>query len=206
MQRNTFPSGHATAATAIAVGAILVSPLRVRWLVVPLAAGYAALVGHATQIAGWHRLSDAIGGVLLVLAVAGAGVGVLGRTGFVEGTSLGRIHPRILGGLAAAGAAALIIAATLLALPTAFPLLYEPENARRVFLHVAFDLVGVGLTVLAITAFARVLEPLDLGLGSSVNRRGRRTTRTSAASSTIADRRPAAAGEPPTRPADHPGA
>ncbi|MEZ5116142.1 MAG: phosphatase PAP2 family protein [Candidatus Nanopelagicales bacterium] len=62
---NTFPSGHATIATASALALVLVSaPAWRRW--VGLAGiAWASLVGIATVASGWHRPSDALGGVLL---------------------------------------------------------------------------------------------------------------------------------------------
>ncbi|MGC5290557.1 phosphatase PAP2 family protein [Micromonospora sp. DT231] len=66
---NSFPSGHVTAATALLLAFMLVLPgWARRWLVVPGAAGV-ALIAAATMIAGWHRFSDALGGVLLGVAV-----------------------------------------------------------------------------------------------------------------------------------------
>ena len=63
--RNSFPSGSATIAAAIGAGLLLVSPDRIRWAVLVIAAALPATIGQATQITGWHRMSDAIGGVLL---------------------------------------------------------------------------------------------------------------------------------------------
>ncbi|MGC4812659.1 phosphatase PAP2 family protein [Micromonospora sp. DT228] len=66
---NSFPSGHVTAATALLLAFMLVLPgWARRWLVVPGAAGV-ALIAAATMIAGWHRFSDALGGVLLGVAL-----------------------------------------------------------------------------------------------------------------------------------------
>lgn len=67
---NSFPSGHTTAATAVVCAVLIALPrLARRWCVVP-GAVYVALVGGATMIAGWHRLSDVLGGVLLATAMA----------------------------------------------------------------------------------------------------------------------------------------
>ncbi|MFI6762194.1 phosphatase PAP2 family protein [Micromonospora sp. NPDC050417] len=62
---NSFPSGHVTAAMALLLAFMLVLPNRARWwFALPGAAGVSA-VASATMIAGWHRFSDVIGGVLL---------------------------------------------------------------------------------------------------------------------------------------------
>ncbi|MEU7611639.1 phosphatase PAP2 family protein [Micromonospora sp. NPDC049204] len=66
---NSFPSGHVAAATALLLAFMLVLPgWARRWLVVPGAAGV-AVIASATMIAGWHRFSDALGGVLLGVAL-----------------------------------------------------------------------------------------------------------------------------------------
>ncbi|MEU8257147.1 phosphatase PAP2 family protein [Micromonospora inaquosa] len=62
---NSFPSGHVAAATALLLAFMLVLPrLARRWLAVPGAAGV-SVIAAATMIAGWHRFSDVLGGVLL---------------------------------------------------------------------------------------------------------------------------------------------
>ncbi|PXY17927.1 hypothetical protein BA062_36315 [Prauserella flavalba] len=66
---NSFPSGHVAATTAIVLAVLLVLPAKVRWwAAVPGLAG-AVLVGAATMIAGWHRLSDVLGAMLLAGAI-----------------------------------------------------------------------------------------------------------------------------------------
>ncbi|MEW2427084.1 phosphatase PAP2 family protein [Micromonospora sp. NPDC047644] len=62
---NSFPSGHVAAATALLLAFMLVLPgWARRWLAVPGAAGV-SVIASATMIAGWHRFSDVLGGVLL---------------------------------------------------------------------------------------------------------------------------------------------
>ncbi|MET7710478.1 phosphatase PAP2 family protein [Micromonospora sp. NPDC005413] len=66
---NSFPSGHVAAATALLLAFMLVLPgWARRWLAMPGAAGV-SVVAAATMIAGWHRFSDALGGVLLGVAL-----------------------------------------------------------------------------------------------------------------------------------------
>jgi len=72
---DTYPSGHTTIGTSIALALLLVLPARWR----PWLAGSAGLLsasyGTAVLFAGWHRPSDAIGGVLwsgLCLGLAAA--------------------------------------------------------------------------------------------------------------------------------------
>ena len=61
----SWPSGHATAATALALCAILVAPRRLRLPVAALGAVFAAAVGVSLLILAWHLPSDVLGGYLL---------------------------------------------------------------------------------------------------------------------------------------------
>ena len=61
----SWPSGHATAATALALCAILVAPRRLRPPVAALGAVFAAAVGVSLLILAWHLPSDVLGGYLL---------------------------------------------------------------------------------------------------------------------------------------------
>ncbi|HEU4919519.1 MAG TPA: phosphatase PAP2 family protein [Candidatus Limnocylindrales bacterium] len=161
--RNDFPSGTATVAAALGIGALLVSPDRLRWLVLPVGAIFAAIIGQSTQITGWHRMSGAIGGVLLVLAFASAALVVLARVGLVQPTSLGRVHPKLRAVILVLPAVALIVAVAALTLLVAFPLLQVPENADAVFLHTVFELLGFAFTIAAFVVFASVIEPYSFG-------------------------------------------
>jgi membrane-associated phospholipid phosphatase len=61
----SWPSGHATAATALVLCAVLVCPPRLRIPVAALGALYAAAVGCSLLILAWHMPSDVIGGYLI---------------------------------------------------------------------------------------------------------------------------------------------
>jgi hypothetical protein len=163
--RNSFPSGSAAVADAMALGAILVSPDRLRWVVVPVAAAYAAIVVEALQTTGWHRLSDTLGSVLVVIAVASAGLALMARAGLIQASEHGRIDRRVRTILLVAALVALAVATIVLAIGSLFPLLTSSDGGRRVFLQTAFPLVGIGFVSLAIVAFARVVEPFTLGRG-----------------------------------------
>ena len=143
--RTSFPSGSAAVAAAMAIGALLVAPDRLRWLVVPAGAIYAAVIAEAIQTTGWHRLSDTLGGVLLVLVVAAAGLAVVARAGLVQPSTHGRIDRRVRTGVLVAGTVAIGLG-TIIPLAATFPLLASPDSGRRAFLQTAFPLVGSGLT------------------------------------------------------------
>jgi membrane-associated phospholipid phosphatase len=78
----SWPSGHATAATALALSAVLVTPPRWRVLAAPLAAAFMLGVGVALLIRLWHMPSDVLGGYLLGglwMALAVLGLRASGR-------------------------------------------------------------------------------------------------------------------------------
>jgi membrane-associated phospholipid phosphatase len=61
----SWPSGHATAATALALSAVLVTSKRFRPIVVGCALPFVLAVGFALLVRGWHMPSDVLGGYLL---------------------------------------------------------------------------------------------------------------------------------------------
>jgi len=66
---NSFPSGHAATAMGLLCAWLLVVPPRARWWVaIPGAVGV-SVVSAATMVAGWHRVSDVTGGMLLASAL-----------------------------------------------------------------------------------------------------------------------------------------
>jgi membrane-associated phospholipid phosphatase len=65
---NTLPSGHTTAAASVSAVAVLVVPPRLRPWAAGLGALYTAATGVSTLVGQWHRTSDVIAGILVVLA------------------------------------------------------------------------------------------------------------------------------------------
>ena len=65
---NSFPSGHTTAATSVAFALVLVLPHAIRGMVALIGAGYVAVIAVATVWAEWHRPSDTVAAILIVLA------------------------------------------------------------------------------------------------------------------------------------------
>jgi len=61
----SWPSGHATAAMALALCAVLVAPRRLRPFVAVPAAAYVLAVSVALLVLAWHMPSDVLGGLLL---------------------------------------------------------------------------------------------------------------------------------------------
>jgi len=62
-----FPSGHATAATSIALAFALVVPAGLRPLAAFLGAIFVAAIGISVLLLDWHFPSDVLGGILVAL-------------------------------------------------------------------------------------------------------------------------------------------
>lgn len=86
----SWPSGHATAATALALAALIVAPSRMRMGIAAAGALFVLAVGAALLILAWHMPSDVIGGILLALFWASLAVAWL-RSGL--GPLRGRARP-----------------------------------------------------------------------------------------------------------------
>ena len=74
---NSFPSGHVSAAMAVLVALAIVLPRRFRLPALAAGGVVVAWVAAAAVALGWHRLSDTVGGCLLVAAVTCAGAAVV---------------------------------------------------------------------------------------------------------------------------------
>ena len=61
----SWPSGHATAALALALCAVLVAPPRLRPAVAGLGAAFSVAVGCSLLIRAWHMPSDVLGGYVM---------------------------------------------------------------------------------------------------------------------------------------------
>jgi hypothetical protein len=61
----SWPSGHSTAAMALACALVLVVPGRLRPLAAPVGGAVATVVGLATVVLRWHFPSDVLGGFLV---------------------------------------------------------------------------------------------------------------------------------------------
>lgn len=63
---NSLPSGHTTAAAAVAATALLIAPARWRGPVALVGAIYAGATGVGTLVLGWHRPSDVVAAFAVV--------------------------------------------------------------------------------------------------------------------------------------------
>jgi membrane-associated phospholipid phosphatase len=65
---NSFPSGHTAAAASVAFALVMVLPAAIRGTVALIGAGYVTVIAVATVWAAWHRPSDTVAALLVVLA------------------------------------------------------------------------------------------------------------------------------------------
>lgn len=65
---NTLPSGHTTVAASVAAALLITVPRRWRPVVAVAGAAYTAATGVSTLIGQWHRPSDVVAAILVVLA------------------------------------------------------------------------------------------------------------------------------------------
>jgi hypothetical protein len=80
---NTLPSGHTTVAASIAAGLLIAVPRRWRPVVAVAGAAYTGATGVSTLIGQWHRPSDVVAAILVVLAW-GAGVCLLSTSSSLD--------------------------------------------------------------------------------------------------------------------------
>jgi membrane-associated phospholipid phosphatase len=74
---NSLPSGHTTAAVSVAFALVLVLPYAMRAAVALAGAAYVTVIAVATVWAHWHRPSDTVAALLVVLAWGGLVVAVV---------------------------------------------------------------------------------------------------------------------------------
>ncbi len=83
----SWPSGHATAAMALALSAVLAAPARLKPLTAALGAVFAVAVSYSFLALGWHYPSDVFGGFLV------AGIWTLLAVAAVFATDQGLVAP-----------------------------------------------------------------------------------------------------------------
>ncbi|MDR7382913.1 phosphatase PAP2 family protein [Promicromonospora iranensis] len=86
---NTLPSGHTTVAASIAAGLLIAVPRRWRPVVAVAGAVYTGATGVSTLVGQWHRPSDVVAAILVVLAW-GAGVCLLSSSSSLDAPQDGR--------------------------------------------------------------------------------------------------------------------
>ncbi len=72
-QGNSFPSGHMIAFAGVAAGLLVVLPVALRLVAAPVASVVLSLVAVRLVHDGWHRPSDVVGSLLLVVCLTAVG-------------------------------------------------------------------------------------------------------------------------------------
>jgi membrane-associated phospholipid phosphatase len=155
----SWPSGHSTAAMALALCAVLAVPARARPVAAALGGAYAVAVGFAVVLLGWHFPSDVLGGYLMAGTWTAAGLAALrasqarwpARTGREAAVRLrAALAPTAL--LAAMGV--LVAAAAALARPAAAAA-YADEHTAALAGAVGIALLGGALVCGLVAALRR---------------------------------------------------
>jgi membrane-associated phospholipid phosphatase len=157
----SFPSGHATAAMALALCAILVAPPRRRPIVCLIGAVYAVVVSYAFLSLSWHYPSDVLGGYLVSAAWSAAALAALRWADARWPAGVGReTAARVIGRVSLKRLAA--VAAALAAVTLAFVLVATPERALDFLrFHTTFAVGAAGIAAAAlavVTGIARILR------------------------------------------------
>ncbi|MCL3861385.1 phosphatase PAP2 family protein [Actinotalea sp. K2] len=105
---NALPSGHTTAAASVAAALLFVVPRRMRPAAALIGAMYAAATGVSTLVGRWHRPSDVVAAVLVVLVWAGIATALSVRGDVAAGPDRPGRSRAVVGLLSLAGVTALI--------------------------------------------------------------------------------------------------
>jgi membrane-associated phospholipid phosphatase len=166
---NSFPSGTVTLAASIGFVAVLVVPRRIRTPTAVLAAAGVAVVGASTIVAGWHRLADVVGAMLISLAWASIVAAVLALAqGWMPRRTWGRgVGGRVVGIVAVVGIAA--VAGGALGIVILFAeeqRLVEAIGGRSSMAgpFIAALAIAVGTALVAFAAYVRAMRGIALEL------------------------------------------
>lgn len=145
---NTFPSGHAAIATGLCLAVITVSAPRWRPAATGFGLAFSPVVACSTVIAGWHRPSDAVGGIALTTAWMSLAVALLAGQRAVAVQRRSSRGYVVLG--VGIGLLLLAAAVTLAALAGGFLLAFATAQA-----------LVIGTASVGITAYALCLSDVD---------------------------------------------
>ncbi|MEU8241259.1 phosphatase PAP2 family protein [Actinoplanes missouriensis] len=132
---NSLPSGHTTAAAAMAFALVLVLPEAVRGTAALAGAGFTGAIAISTVWARWHRPSDTVAAILVVLAWGALVVFCIRLLRWTRQAAPGR--PSWLATLPLLVTAALAVPVTVVGLlfaKTSATVATEPEPSRLSFL------------------------------------------------------------------------
>jgi membrane-associated phospholipid phosphatase len=142
----SWPSGHSTAAMALALAAVLCTPARLRPAMAALGAALAVGVGYSVVATGMHYPSDVLGGFLMASAWALGTVAALLRAEHWRPSPVRQGAESVSIGEALGAPAAMLLAALALG---ATALITRPHQvASYIRLHEAFVVGALGIAAL----------------------------------------------------------
>lgn len=156
---NTLPSGHTTAAASVSAALVLVVPARLRPAAALAGVAYTGATGMSTLVGRWHRPSDVVAAVLVVLAWYGVVVAVAGRNGRSPMPASAGSGPTVTGLLLGVGGVAGGVAVLALQLSTAK--LADGGLETRAGLLTAYAGGGLGAAAAVCLAFGTMLALSD---------------------------------------------
>ena len=154
----SWPSGHATAAMALALCFVLVVGPELRALAALLGAGYAIAVGYALVALGWHLPSDVLGGFLVAATFTLLGAAALAA---LEARRPEQVRAARAHGLAPISSAALTTgAAAIVLFVGVLAIMQAPGMALSALEHPAAIAAGVGIGALGLMLTAGLAAAL----------------------------------------------
>ena len=155
-----YPSGHATVAASLALALVLAAPARLRIVAVVGGSAYAAAVGVALVLAGWHYPSDVAGAYLLVMAWACLIAPLMGaRARGQNRRHGGTVVPPVIAVLVLGALLTVVVVA---AAPRAGQIL-SAIRVETTFVLAAAGIAGLAAAVVAGFAALVARGPLDAG-------------------------------------------
>ncbi|WP_372593133.1 phosphatase PAP2 family protein [Actinotalea sp.] len=168
---NSWPSGHTTVAASLSAALVLAVPRRYRPAAVVVGLAYTIVTGIGTILGSWHRPSDVIAGVLIVLAWTGVVTALDGtlEPGRVVRTAATTVT-LLVGAAIATGAAAWVA----LDATYALGLIEFPSRAQLIVAFGGGALAVVSVTCLAFACLSGLLAlaDQDTGVARSLPARG----------------------------------
>lgn len=152
----SWPSGHATAAMAVALGGVIVAPRALRPLAAALGTVLAVGVSYSVLLLSWHFPSDVLGGLLLAAIWTSATVAALWWADERWPARAGRraVSRTFGASLAPAAAVVAILAAAIALFISRGELAGAAEVAPASFTTAAIGIAAVAGTIAAGLAFA----------------------------------------------------
>lgn len=140
-----WPSGHATAALALALGFVIVVPPRVRPVAAAVGALFAIAVANSVLILSWHFPSDVAGGFLVA---AGWALIAVAAVPPCDAVVVAHGDPGTLGPTVASGILVALTAVAVALTRPAAALSYVEEHAAFAIVAPAIAVAGLALTAL----------------------------------------------------------